>query len=265
MSTVLRLGLERARIELLTFFRDRSTVIFTFSFPIVMLLIFGAVFGDEDLGGGVTYARYFTAGMVASGVFTTSFQYLAIAIAAERSDGTLKRLRGTPLPPASFFLGKVGVVVVAGALQCAILVVCAVVTLDLDLPEHASAWLRLAWVLPLGATAGTLVGIAYSSVPRTGRAAAAVVSPVLVVLQFISGVYFVHSSLPEWMRVLGEVFPLAWLARGMRSVFLPDAAAATETGGTWASGTTAAVLAAWAVVGLVLSLRTFRWRADGDG
>ena len=52
----------------------------------------------------MTFAQYFVAGMIASGVVYTSFQNLAIAIPQERDDGTLKRLEGTrcPSPPTSW-------------------------------------------------------------------------------------------------------------------------------------------------------------------
>ena len=65
----------------------------------MLLLIFGSVFGSQELGDtGITFAQYFVAGMIASGIVYTSFQNLAIGIPQERDDGTLKRLEGTPMP-----------------------------------------------------------------------------------------------------------------------------------------------------------------------
>ena len=64
----------------------------------LLLVIFGAVFGGTDLAPGISFAQYFVAGMIASGVLYTSFQNLAISIPLERDDGTLKRLQGTPMP-----------------------------------------------------------------------------------------------------------------------------------------------------------------------
>jgi ABC-2 type transport system permease protein len=81
-----------------------------------------------------------------------------------------------------------------------------------------------------------------------------------IVLQFFSGVFFVFSELPSWMQEVAAVFPLKWLVQGMRSVFLPDAAAAVEPAGSWEHGTTALVLAAWVIIGLVVCARAFRWR-----
>ena len=64
---------------------------------------------------------------------------------------------------------------------------------------------------------------------------------------------------------VASVFPLKWMAQGMRSVFLPESAEAFEVSGSWQHGATAAVLLAWLVVGLVVGPRTFRWTRRDDG
>lgn len=262
--STLSLGLARSRIELLMFFRERDSVVFTFAFPVIMLFIFGSVF-NGDVAPGVSFKQYFTAGMLASGIVLSSFQSLAVSIAMEREDGTLKRLRGTPMPPASYFLGKIGLVVVSSVVQAAVLLGVGAAGFGLVLPSDAASWLRFGWIFVLGSAAGTVLGIAYSSVPRSAKSAAAVVSPVVIILQFISGVYFVYSQIPTWMQDIGAVFPLKWLAQGMRSVFLPDAARTAEVGGSWQLPQTALVLAAWLVVGLLVCLRTFRWSRRDAG
>ncbi len=121
------------------------------------------------------------------------------------------------------------------------------------------------WVLLLGTASGAICGVAFSSLPRSGRSASAVVTPVVLVLQFISGVFFQFDQLPSWMQQVASVFPLKWMAQGMRSVFLPDEAAQLEVSGSWQHGAIAAVLLAWLVVGLVVGVRTFRWRRRDDG
>ena len=262
---VLALGLARTRLEVLQFSRERTSMVFTFAFPVILLFIFGSVFKGQTIGGGVDFTQYFTAGMIASGIVLSSFQSLAIGIAIERDDGTLKRLRGTPMPPAAYFLGKIGLVLVTSIVQDVVLLGAGALLFGLQLPTDPLLWLRFAWVFLLGAAAGTVLGIAYSSVPRSGKSASAVVSPVVLVLQFISGVFFVFSQLPAWMQDVSSVFPLRWLAQGMRSVFLPQNFAGNEVGGSWQLGTTAAVLVAWLVLGLLLCLRTFRWSRVGSG
>ncbi len=262
--TIWSVGLARAKVEIKQFFREKDALVFTFAFPVILLFIFGSVFG-EDIAPGVSFSQYFVAGMIASGFILVSFQSLAIGIAVERDDGTLKRIEGTPMPRASYFVGKIGLVLVTAVLQTAILLAVGTLLFGISLPDSGGKWLTLAWVGLLGTTAGTLLGIAFSSVPRSGRSAAAVVSPVVIVLQFISGVFFVFSQLPTWMQRVAEVFPLKWMAQGIRSVFLPDSFETQEPSGSWQHGTIAIVLAVWCVVGLILCLRTFRWRRRDDG
>ena len=264
MPTTIALGWARTKIELRQFFRERDSVVFTLSFPVLLLFIFGSVFTD-DIAPGVSFTQYFAAGMIASGVVVSSFQSLAISIAIERDDGTLKRLRGTPMPSVSYFLGKIGLVAVTSAVQTVVLLVVGVLLFGLDLPARAGAWLDFAWIFVLGSAAGTVLGIAFSSLARSGRSAPAVVTPVVLVLQFTSGVFFVFSDLPGWMQAVASVFPLRWLAGGMRSVFLPASFEAQEVGGSWHLGLAAVVLALWLVVGLLLASRTFRWTRRDDG
>jgi ABC-2 type transport system permease protein len=258
------LGLARTGIEVRQFARERTSMVFTFAFPIIMLVIFGSVFTTE-IAPGVSFRQYFTAGMLATGIVLSSFQSLAISIAIERDDGTLKRLRGTPMPPMAYFLGKIGLVIVTSLVQAAILLVAGWAMFGLTLPSSVDLWVRFVWVFVLGASAGTVLGIAFSVVPRSGKSASAIVSPVVIVLQFISGVYFVFSTIPAWMQDIGSLFPLKWLAQGMRSVFLPESFHAQEVGGSWQLPQTAGVLAVWTVVGLLLCLRTFRWQRSDAG
>ena len=104
-------------------------------------------------------------------------------------------------------------------------------------------------------------GSAETAMPSTEL----VITPVVLLLQFISGVYFVYNDLPSWLQRVADVFPLKWIAQGMRSVFLPDGFQANEVSGSWQHGPTALVLAVWLVVGLVLSVRYFTWMRRDAG
>jgi ABC-2 type transport system permease protein len=265
---VLRLGLVRAGVELRQFARERDAVVFVFAYPILLLAVFATVFGGDTQGADgvqVDFARYFLPGMIATGVMLTSFQTLAISIAVERDDGTLRRLRATPLPATSYFLGKVLLTLATSLVQTAALLAVAALAYDVPLPTDAGRWATFAWVFVLGTATGTVCGVAFSSLPRSGRSASAVVTPVVLLLQFVSGVFFAFYALPGWLQTVASLFPLKWLAQGMRSVFLPADMAALEVGGSWQHGATAAVLGAWLVAALVVGVRTFRWRRRDDG
>ena len=257
------LGLSRGVLELKQFIRTREYLVFTLLFPMIIVVIFGAVF--KGTVGGVPFTQYFVTGMIASGLLATSFQNLAIQIPIERDRGVLKRLLGTPMPRGAYFVGKVVMVLVVGVVETVVLLAIAVAFYGLRLPTDPVRWLTFAWVGLLGITACTLAGVAFSSLARTGRGAPAVVTPVALVLQFTSGVFFVYTAIPAWMQQVAAVFPLKWMCQGMRSVFLPDSFAAREAAGSWELGRVALVLAGWCVLGLILCLLTFRWTTKRDG
>ena len=253
----------RASVELKEFFRQREAVVFTLLLPVVLLAIFGAVL-DFELPGGVRFTQYFLAGMVAAGILGAGLQNMAISIATERSDGTLKSLAGTPMPKSAYFVGKVVQVLTVTAATVAVLMLLGRLLYGVDLPSGRD-WVTFAWVTVLGAAACTLLGIAISSLARNGRSASATVTPIALVLQFISGVFFAFSEIPGWMQTIASFFPLKWMAQGLRSVFLPDSLAAQEPAGSWELGRVALVLLLWCAAGLVLCVLTFRWHDRSRG
>ena len=259
------IGLARIGIELRQLLRDREATFWTLMFPIVLMVIFGSVFGNQTLGpSGVTFSQYFVAGMIASGVLYTSFQNLAIGIPQERDEGALKRLQGAPMPKAAYFIGKVGLVFTTYLGQTLVLVLTGVLFYGIDLPSGVDAWWRFTWISVLGLISCTLLGVAFSSLPKTGKNASAVVSPIVLVLQFTSGVFFQYNSLPAWMQQFSALFPLKWLTQGMRSVFLPESASVIEVTGSFEVGRTALVLGAWTMLAAVLAAWLFRWQRRGD-
>jgi ABC-2 type transport system permease protein len=260
----IRLGFSRIRYEVKAYFRQGDSVFFTFLFPLVFLTIFSVAFsngnfGRDASGHALSAADYYLPAMLAAGLLLSGLQNMAIDIAGEKSDGTLKRLGGSPLPVFSYFIGKIGQVLVTGLAQAALLILVAATAFGVKLPTDPARWWTFAWVFLLGVTTCAILGIALSALPRTGKSATAVIIPITLILQFISGVYLQFSQLPTWLQNFASVFPLKWLAQGMRSVFLPDSFKAVEQGHSWdLSGVLIATLI-WLVVGLVLCRVTFRW------
>jgi ABC-2 type transport system permease protein len=258
MSSVIKIGVARGLLEIKQFNRAREAVVFTIAFPVILLFIFGSVFNNE-IAPSVTFSQYFVAGMIASGLVNSGFQNLAITIPMERDAGALKRLRGTPMPLASYFIGKGLQVLYSMALQIALLLFFGALVFDLQLPRESEKWLAFTWILILGSICAAILGIAFSSIPKSGRGASALVSPIVIILQFFSGVFFVFSQLPGWMQQFAALFPLKWMTQGMRYVFLPESFESQEVAGSFELGKIALVLILWLVIGTFFALKTFKW------
>ncbi|CAN5415645.1 ABC transporter permease [soil metagenome] len=256
----LRLGVLLGRLQLKEFFRSRTALVFGLLFPVFLLILLASIFDDEIGGTGVTVAQYMTAGVLAISVATAGFSNLAVTLAVQRDTGRIKRWAATPMPLGSFLIGlfvRTFAIAVAGT---AILLAIGVGFYGLDLPSSGQDRAMFVAVYVLGVSSCSLLGIAFSKLCKNGENAPAVVTPPFLALQFISGTFLDYEDLASPIKFVASLFPLRWMALGMRSVFLPDSFVSHESGGSWQRPMVLAVLLAWTVGGFVLARLTFTWR-----
>lgn len=263
MRSSAQLALKRVRIEVQVFFRNRLAVFFTFLLPVMLTVIFGAVFTQKlrgPAGQSVSFRQYFVASMIAATIFSLSFSSIAIGTAIEQNNGVVKRLAGTPLPRVSYVLGKLGQALVTATIATILIIVIGVFGYGLRLPSDAGRWCVLLLVLVLGVVACTLAGLAFTRLIRDAQTAPAFVQPVFLALLFISGIFFEVSKMPAGLRDVASVFPLKWMAQALRYVFLPNWAAADEPSRSWEIQSAIGILVIWLVAMGAVAMRVFRWR-----
>ena len=200
----------------------------------------------------VSAAAYYLPGMLAAGVLLSGLQNMAVDIAVEKGDGTLKRLAGTPLSVISYFIGKIGQVLVTGLLQAALLLLVARFAFGVELPTDPASWLTFAWVFLLGVTTCAILGHRAQRPAALGqerdgghhpdRARAAVHLGRLPRLLEPAGVAAERRErLPAEVARAGHALGLPALDRSRRA----------EAGGSWNLPGVAIVTGIWLVVGLV--------------
>jgi ABC-2 type transport system permease protein len=125
----------------------------------------------------------------------------------------------------------------------------------------------VAGVLVLGLLATLPIGMVLGSVvPSVQKVGTWGMLPIILVTA-ISGIFVPIQVMWGWVQVVAQVFPTYWIGLGMRSAFLPDAAAIAELGDSWRTGQTVLVLTAWAGVGLLVTpavLRRMARRQSGS-
>ena len=265
-----RLGYAYTLLNLKTVYREPAAVFFMLLFPVLFLVIFSSLLtfeinvpeGAQGQVPAIKFSQYFVAGIIGVAIFGTSFNLLGNSLAIQQYDGTLKQLAATPLPKTSFFMGLVGTALFYTLLQLVVMIALGVLAYGVELPD-AEGWLTLIWIILLGVPAGCVMGVAITAIIPSARAAPAVIQAPFIIFQFISGVFFTLSSLPTWLQWVAGMFPLRWVAQGLRSVFLPDAYKYAEPGMNWQLDIAAIVLAVWIVVGLGLAVLTFKWDRSG--
>lgn len=255
-------SLARSRVELRTFFRNWLSLIFNMALPVLMMLVFGAVFNQKIPGTDVDYRLLFISGMIGVGVMSTTFQSLALSVTSDRDEGLIRRLAASPMPRIAYFVGITVKALITTVFEVIILMLLGMVLYGLPMPSDAVRWLTLVWVVLLGVSSCSLLGIAYTALIPNSRAAPGATTPPFMILQFVSGVFFPLAMIPAVLAYVGYAFPLLWMAKGLRFVFLPDFLASSEPSGSWDLGLVAIVLIAWTVLGGVLAVLAFRWRGQ---
>jgi ABC-2 type transport system permease protein len=242
------LFLHELRAQQLLFWRNREAAFFSFLFPIILLVLLGSVYGDDEIDG-VSGATFLLAGLIGYGVAATAFASLAITLVVRREAGLLKRVRGTPLSPADYLAAVIASMVLVIGLQAAAQVLIGRFLLDAAWPASPLSFLV---VLVLGAASFAALGLAITAFVRTGEGSSAVVNAIFLPMAFISGAFFSPHDLPRFLEIVSEVLPLTYLLRLIRSTFIEGATLSSSPGAL-------AALAAWGLFGLVLAGRMFRW------
>jgi ABC-2 type transport system permease protein len=245
-------------LEVKQTFRDPAAVGFGVIFPIALLLLFASIFNGQYQEVNATVSQVYVASIIGSSIMSAGFVGLAIDLAVKRENGVLKRLASTPMPKGVFFVALIASTAIVCLLQIIVLLLLGVLLYDVTLPS-AQNWLTFAWVWVLGLIASCLLGIAAGALIKSSKSAPAVATLPFTALQFISGVFVPFDDLPGGVRAIASVFPLKWLAQGMRSVFLPDEFKQIEPAGSWQHGPMLLVLVAWCVFGFLFCIRFFRW------
>jgi ABC-2 type transport system permease protein len=245
------LVVRQTRLEQRAFWRNPEMAFFTFALPIGLLLIFGSTSAADVAGDrqDIDSLALFVPGILAFGIIGAGYASLAATIAVLRSEGVLKRIRSTPLPPSTYLAGHLGSVLATTLLL-------AITTLLLgriafDVAPRSDALVPLAVALVLGITCFAALGLAISTVIPNGTASGAITNGTYIPIALVSGTFDAGMQLPGWLEVAVAALPIKALTDALRSTFDPAAP-------TWSLGDLA-VLAVWAVIGVVLAHRFFRW------
>lgn len=240
----------QVRYEQLSFWRNPQSAFFTFIFPVVVMVVFGAIFGGggdhDDFFFGLTALQYYVSTIAAVSVLGSCYSQLAIVLATRRQNGILKRVRATPLPAGMYFLGLLAHCIVVSIVDVLLI---AIVGRFYGVPFPSASHIpAIAAALVLGAASFCAMGVAVASLIRNAEAAPSVVQFVMFPLVFISGTYLpIHSGV---LNSIAKALPVKPFNEALMGPF------AQGTGFDWQS---LSVLLMWGSLGAVVAVRRFRW------
>ena len=195
-------------IEMKLFLREPIVAFFTLVFPLMMLFIFGSIYGNEpaEMFGGFGMVDISTPGYGAMIIATTGLMSLPIALASYRELGILKRLKTTPVSPLNILLAHVVVMFVMVALGMLLLIVAAKVFYGLRFAGSVPV-VTLAFVL--GCLSFLALGFLLAGSMPNARAAQIVGMVLLYPMIFLSGATIPREVLPQSLQNVVKYLPLS--------------------------------------------------------
>lgn len=245
--------------DLKIFRRNPAALFFTAILPVIFLCMFVGIFGNAKLEnyGGIRASTLQVPAFIALAVISASFVALAIGFTRMRESGTLKRVRGTPVPPWIVFAGRIGTSIVMAAIVTVVLMAIGAVAFGVSVPTHTLPGLLSA--LAVGAAAFCALGIAFTRLISSEDAAPAMTNAVVLPLYFISGVFVAFRDLPDGLQSVAKLLPAQPFVDALRIAFDPHTTGAGFAGGDLLK------LAIWGVAGLLLAVRFFAWTPRHQG
>jgi ABC-2 type transport system permease protein len=231
-----RLALRQIHAQLRMFWRTPIALFFTIMLPLIMLVLFNALFGDdmvETPQGLWPVNQFYTGGLAAFTAVSATYTNLANMVPLRREEGVLKRWRGTPLPTSVYLAGFVGSAFVLAAVGATIMLTIGVLAYDLQIEAAKLPAMVLTFLV--GVCTFAALGLAVAALVRNVRSAAAVANATILPLAFISNV-FIPIEDPLNPLVPAPAFNWDKLA----------------------------FVALWGVAGAIVAVRYFRWDSVPD-
>src|SRR5690242_3499799 len=210
------------------------------------------LFKDNEISGlGIKGATYYVPAILTLAVISATTVKLATNLPAEREEGRLKRVRGTPLPPATFIAGRIGNSLVIALIMVVLIAVIGRLAYGVHIPTHTLPAMLV--TLAVGAISFSCLGFALAATIPTQEAATAVTNATVLPLYFLSGVFIPQNEIPDGVLSFADIFPIRHFFQAMFTAWNPH-----TTGAGFELGDLA-IVAAWGVFGLVIAIRFFRW------
>lgn len=236
-------------LESLRQLKNVRNTVFTFAVPLVMLLLFGGIYGSSgqiDKVTGLPWIVVTTVQMAGYGGMMAALGQ-AFTIVTERSVGWNRQLRLTPLTGVGYLVSKV-----MAALAVALLSIVALIVISV-LAFHASlslgAWTMAALGLWLGVIPFAFIAVLIGQFAKP-QFAQPLFMVVFLGMAILGGLWVPLSVLPDWMTTIAQAVPSYWLNRlGQMGAHLSGDALAPVL-----------VLAAWTAA--LAALVVWRYRRD---
>ncbi len=234
-------------VEAKLFLREPAAVFFTLAFPIMVLLLFGSIFGGYPIPGtDLKSIDLYAPALTAMVIGTVGLIGLPTTVASYRETGALRRLRATPLRPSTILGAQVIVNLLMTMLGIALLIATARLVFEIKMPDDP---LFVAAALIFSSLSFFAAGFALAGLLPTVRVASAVGQALFLPMLFLSGAAMPREELPDALLRVSDFLPLTHVVNLIQDLWIGE-------GWNWPAAT---VLIGLLAAAIIVSTRTFRW------
>jgi ABC-2 type transport system permease protein len=246
MNTLIR----QTRMQMRLFLRRKDELFWTLAFPVLFILLFGAIYGNSKWEGmSIRSIDYLLPGIIVMGAMVTGIMRTATGFVQEREQGIYRRLALTPLTRTTLIGSQLLQHYLVIIVQTLLLVAIG----GLAFKTHLTGNTALFWLtLSVGALCFMSIGFALTGLIKTLRSATPIIQITYFALMFLGGIFFPNSLLPKWLENAAGILPSTQMGDALRAVVYNGAG----IGDIWQK---LAIMGAWIAVCMVISIRFFRW------
>jgi len=237
-------------MEIKLFLREPIGAFFTLVFPLMMLFLFGSIYGNTPnaMFGGHGTVDISVPAYTAMIIATSGLLSISITMAGQREQGILRRLRTTPIHPFVILAAQVIVVFLMTCLGMVLLIVAGKLVYHLRFEGNALSVLAGFILCSLSFFA---LGFILAGLMPTARTAQVVGMVLLYPMLFLSGAGIPRELLPDAIQKVAKFLPLTYVVNLLRGLWIGD-----SWGSHWLD---VGVLVGMLLLGIIISVKTFRW------
>jgi ABC-2 type transport system permease protein len=204
-------------------------------------------------GQGQGFKGWLIPGIAAMAIMQTGLFTVVFSLVRFKSQGVLRRLKATPIGAAHFLAGQLTTKAIVVVIQTYVLIIVGALALGVSVNTgRLGAWFDLTILALLGGALFIAMGLAISGWAKSEETAAPMANVISMPMMFLSGVFFPHSIMPDWLSRWSQYLPLTYLADGMRAITVEGATVTTL-------GNELIGLTVWIFVVFTIATKTFRW------
>jgi ABC-2 type transport system permease protein len=239
-------------MQMRLFLRRKDELFWTLAFPVLFILLFGAIYGNTKwTGSGIDIRAidYLLPGIIVMAAMVTGIMRTATALVQEREAGVYRRLALTPLKRTTLIGSQLLQHYIVIIVQTLLLVAIS----GAAFKTHLTGNTALFWLtLSVGALCFMSIGFALTGLIKTLRSATPIIQIVYFSMMFLGGIFFPNSMLPAWLGNAAKVLPSTQLGDALRAVVY-------NSGGIGDIWLKLLIMAGWIIACLIISIRFFRW------